>query len=100
MVRFAITPITPRSTQRFATVFDELIALARDHRTAILCAEAVWWRCHRRIVTDYLLAAGLTVCHILGIDHVEPASLTPGAMPQPDGSILYPSPADAQLSLL
>lgn len=84
----------------FRNGLHELIALGRDHRTAILCAEAVWWRCHRRIVTDYLLAAGLTVCHILGIDHVEPASLTPGAIPQPDGSILYPSPADAQLSLL
>ncbi len=78
----------------------ELIALARNQRTAIMCAEAVWWRCHRRIVSDYLLALGLTVCHILGIDHVEPASLTPGAMVQANGAIVYPAPADAQLSLL
>ena len=84
----------------FRQGLDELIGLARDHRTAIMCAEAVWWRCHRRIVTDYLLAAGLMVCHILAIDHIEPASLTPGAVLQADGAVLYPAPADAQLSLL
>ncbi len=78
----------------------ELIALARDHRAAIMCAEAVWWRCHRRIVADYLLAAGITVQHILAINHIEPASLTPGAMPQADGIVLYPAPPAAQLSLL
>lgn len=78
----------------------KLTTLARNHRTAIMCAEAVWWRCHRRIVSDYLLASGITVCHIFGIDHIEKASLTSGAMLQADGAILYPAPADAQLSLL
>ncbi len=84
----------------FRRGLDELIGLARNHRTAIMCAEAVWWRCHRRIVTDYLLAAGLAVCHILGIDHVEPARLTPGAVLQSGGAIHYQPPPDAQLSLL
>ena len=42
------------------------------------CAEAVWWRCHRRIVADYLLAAGMSVEHIMGPDQVTPATLTPG----------------------
>jgi uncharacterized protein (DUF488 family) len=37
--------------------------LGREGRCAIMCAEAVWWRCHRRIITDYLLAAGETVSH-------------------------------------
>jgi uncharacterized protein (DUF488 family) len=78
----------------------ELIALASEQRTAIMCAEAVWWRCHRRIVADYLLAAGLAVLHILGPGHIEPARLTPGAAPQPNGPILYPAPPPAQLSLL
>jgi uncharacterized protein (DUF488 family) len=67
----------------------ELQALADDHHAAIMCAEAVWWRCHRRIVSDYLLVAGLAVSHILGGGRMEPASLTPGAKPQPDGAILY-----------
>ncbi len=58
--------------------------------TAIMCAEAVWWRCHRRIITDYLLASGCGVFHILGPGKIEPASLTPGARHSPDG-ILYPA---------
>ena len=44
-----------------------------------MCAEAVWWRCHRRIVADYLLARGRTVLHLMGADRVEPARLTSGA---------------------
>lgn len=78
----------------------ELTALARSERIAIMCAEAVWWRCHRRIVTDYLLASGVAVAHILGPNKIEPATLTPGAHPLDDGAILYPAPPEAQLSLL
>ena len=84
----------------FRQGLDELTALARSKRTAIMCAEAVWWRCHRRIVSDYLLASGVAVAHILGPNKIEPASLTPGAHPLPDGAILYPAPDEAQLSLL
>ena len=84
----------------FRAGLDELIALASERRTAIMCAEAVWWRCHRRIVADYLLVADVAVCHILGPGHIEPARLTPGAEPQPDGRILYPAPPPAQPSLL
>jgi uncharacterized protein (DUF488 family) len=84
----------------FSAGIAELIELTRERRTAIMCAEAVWWRCHRRIVADYLLVARLAVLHILGPGHIEPARLTPGAAPQPDGHILYPAPPPAQLSLL
>ncbi|HUC11370.1 MAG TPA: DUF488 domain-containing protein [Stellaceae bacterium] len=84
----------------FREGFGELRALAGKHRTAIMCAEAVWWRCHRRIVTDYLLAAGISVDHILGRRHIEPARLTPGAAVQANGTIHYPAPAAAQLPLL
>jgi uncharacterized protein (DUF488 family) len=55
-----------------------------------MCAGAVWWRCHRRIISDYLLASGVAVRHILGRDHVAPASLTPGAVERDDGTIAYP----------
>jgi hypothetical protein len=51
----------------------------------------VWWRCHRRIVTDYLLSEGEPVTHIMAPGKAEPATLTPGAEPQPDGRILYPA---------
>jgi uncharacterized protein (DUF488 family) len=60
--------------------------------TAIMCAEAVWWRCHRRIIADYLFASGHAVFHILGPGKIEPASLTPGARPSGNG-ILYPAAA-------
>lgn len=79
----------------FRQGLDELIALARGHRAAMMCAEALWWRCHRRIVADYLLAQGVKVDHILGRGHIEAASLTSGAVPQSDGAILYPAPGTA-----
>jgi uncharacterized protein (DUF488 family) len=58
--------------------------------SAIMCAEAVWWCCHRRIVADYLIAAGESVFHILGINRVAPASLTPGALVTAGGMLSYP----------
>ena len=60
-------------------------------RCAIMCAEAVWWRCHRRIISDYLLAAGETVLHILGPGHIEPARLTEAAQKDASGHLLYPA---------
>jgi uncharacterized protein (DUF488 family) len=56
-----------------------------------MCAEAVWWRCHRRIIADYLLAAGERVSHIIGPHHIDEASLTPGAVVRGDGTIIYPA---------
>lgn len=60
-------------------------------RCAIMCAEAVWWRCHRRIIADHLLAAGETVRHIMGA-RIEDARLTPGAQVHADGTVSYPAP--------
>jgi uncharacterized protein (DUF488 family) len=67
-----------------------LLALARGERCAIMCAEAVWWRCHRRIIADYLLAAGHRVLHLMWPDRIEPARLTPGAVPQ-GAQVTYPA---------
>jgi uncharacterized protein (DUF488 family) len=74
----------------------ELRALGRQYNCAIMCAEAVWWRCHRRIITDYLLAAGEEVFHIMGPGKIEPAHMTAAAVRQPDGTLIYPG---RQLSL-
>lgn len=63
-------------------------------RCALMCSEAVWWRCHRRIVADHLIAAGETVFHIMGAARIEPARLTPGAVVQADGKVVYPAAAD------
>ena len=86
-------------TPAFRAGLDELLALAQEHRPAIMCAEAVWWRCHRRIIADYLLMRGAEVRHILGPGKPAPAALTPGAQPQPDGTILYPAADIATLPL-
>jgi len=75
-------------TPEFHAAFDALRKIEQSKRPVIMCAEAVWWRCHRRIITDYLLASGIEVQHILD-GKIEPAHITEGAIMQPDGSILY-----------
>lgn len=60
-------------------------------RCAIMCAEALWWRCYRRIISDYFIAAGETVFHILQMDHIEEAKITPAAQPGPNGILTYPA---------
>jgi uncharacterized protein (DUF488 family) len=54
-----------------------------------MCAEAVWWRCHRRIIADYLLSKGETVFHILEPNSVVGAQLTPAAKRGADGALTY-----------
>ena len=78
-------------TEGFRAGLDELLRLARDHRSAVMCAEAVWWRCHRRIIADYLVARGVPVAHIMGPGKATPATLTPGAIVQPGGVVRYPA---------
>jgi len=77
----------------FRTGMAQLDDLGRTHTCAIMCAEAVWWRCHRRIIADYLLAEGKQVFHIMGPSKVEPASMNPAAVRQQNGTLLYPMPA-------
>jgi uncharacterized protein (DUF488 family) len=64
--------------------------IGHDAPCAIMCAEAVWWQCHRRIIADYLIAAGETVFHILAGNRIEPARMTEGAKPGAHGSLVYP----------
>jgi uncharacterized protein (DUF488 family) len=78
-------------TDAFRDGLRELRGLARQHRCAIMCAEAVWWRCHRRIIADYLLAEGVPVAHIMGLGRIDAAKLTPGASLQADGTLVYRS---------
>jgi uncharacterized protein (DUF488 family) len=79
------------TTDEFRMGLDELRSFASDNCCAIMCAEAVWWRCHRRIIADYLLAGGVPVMHIMGIDKIVPATLTSVTRLQPDGTLLYPA---------
>ncbi|MBK8008638.1 MAG: DUF488 domain-containing protein [Rhizobiales bacterium] len=70
---------------------DQLIEEGRQRRCAIMCSEAVWWRCHRRLIADQLLARGETVFHIMGQGRVDPARLTDGAVVRADGNVVYPA---------
>jgi uncharacterized protein (DUF488 family) len=53
-------------TDEFKEGMQQLTAIAAQHRTAYMCSEAVWWRCHRCIISDVLKAEGWTVMHIMG----------------------------------
>lgn len=83
----------------FRDGLSHLRKLGAARRCAIMCAETVWWRCHRRIIADYLLAAGDGVFHILGPGHVEEAHMTAAARLQPGGRLAYPAEPPAQRSL-
>jgi len=63
----------------FHAGLEHLLEIGHERPCAIMCAEAVWWRCHRRIIADYLLAAGEDVQHIMADGKVTPARLTEGA---------------------
>ncbi len=78
------------STAPFHDALAELIALAAQRITVIMCAEAVFWRCHRALVADALLVRGVDVQHIMGAGKLTPATMTSFA--NADGSqITYPS---------
>jgi uncharacterized protein (DUF488 family) len=77
----------------FRAGLEQLLEHGRRHSCAVMCSEAVWWRCHRRIVADYLIARGEVVLHLMGRERAVPARLTPGAIVQPDETLTYPATA-------
>lgn len=76
-------------TAEFGKNLDELIAFARERRTAILCAEAVPWRCHRSLIGDALSARGIEVEDIFSAASRKPHRMTPFARVE-DGTVRYP----------
>ena len=77
-------------SEQFHGGLEHLRDEGHNRRCAIMCSEAVWWRCHRRIIADYLIACGETVFHIMGEGRLEPAVLTSGAIIQSGGAVVYP----------
>ena len=76
-------------SDEFRVGFSRLTELSIERRCAIMCSEALWWRCHRRFVADYLLHRGRDVFHLMGTDWIDAAKLNPAA--RADGSSLtYP----------
>ncbi len=80
-------------TNAFRAGLAERRKIGHARRCAVMCAEAMWWRCHRRIIADHLITAGETVFHILRTGHIDPAHLTPGAKPGPAATRTYPGDA-------
>lgn len=65
------------ASEEFAEGLFELLMLARGLRTAVMCAEVLWWRCHRRIIADVLTSLDIEVVHIRDAEHAEAYRLTP-----------------------
>ncbi len=78
----------------FATELERLIGIGQQNRVALMCAEAVPWRCHRSLIADALLVHGIAACEIVSPKRLAPHKLTPFARVR-DGEITYPSETDA-----
>ena len=79
-------------TAEFESALEELIALADERRTAVMCAEAVPWRCHRSLIGDALLVRGIPVLDVIGAGAAKPHRLTPFAAVE-GTRVTYPPPA-------
>ena len=84
-------------TEDFRKGIDDLLTLAKKKRTAIMCSEAVWWRCHRSMIADYLKSIGVTVEHIVAPGKTEVHPYTSAATIV-DGKLVYGA-AKADLSI-
>ncbi len=78
-------------TLEFAAGVERLSSLAGERRTAVMCAEAVWWRCHRSLIADYFKARGWTVIHILNEQKTQEHPFTSAAR-LVDGTLSYEPP--------
>jgi hypothetical protein len=85
-------------TAPFREGLRDLLEMASRETCAIMCAEALWWRCHRRIVTDHVLAHGVPVVHLFTQTKAEPASLTPFAVIGARARVSYPALTPRQIT--
>jgi len=86
------------ATPEFRAALDRLVHVADDGGVAVMCAEAVPWRCHRRLIADALVLRGVRVAHILSDSRADAHTLHEAAR-HVDGTIRYPAPADEQPEL-
>lgn len=75
-------------SEEFRQGIERLVEIAGESRTAIMCAEALWWRCHRSLVSDFLKARGVEVIHILDATHKQQHPYTSAARIV-DGELTY-----------
>ena len=86
-------------SSEFRAALDQVVEWSQTRALALMCAEAVPWRCHRQMIADALVARGLPVTHVLALAKTSQHELNPAARVRPDGSVIYPS-AERQLDLL
>ena len=87
------------ATEEFREGVTQLLNDAQQRRTAFMCSEGLFWRCHRRLVSDYLLAKDIRVQHIMPSGKSQPHTLTAGAEAV-DGDVTYPLPKSDQRETL
>jgi uncharacterized protein (DUF488 family) len=85
------------ATTPFQAALHRLMRDGAERRTVIMCAEAVPWRCHRRLITDALLAHGVPVLDIMGPGEARTAALSEHAVVRADGTLIYPATPQADL---
>ncbi len=88
------------STDQFQTAAQKLLSVAAKAKTAIMCAEKFYWKCHRQLLSDYLFAQDVEVLHIIEVNKIVPHKLTPGAVITNDSKVIYPSPQSKQKKIL
>ena len=88
------------ATPAFRAALDRVLASAAERGTAVMCAEAVPWKCHRQLIADAAVARGRRVLHILDLRRADAHVLRAGARVARDGTVTYPAPGDDQTALL
>jgi uncharacterized protein (DUF488 family) len=86
------------ATAEFELAREHLMQLAQERRCVLMCAEAVWWRCHRRLIADDFVARGWKVLHLMAKGRVEPHQLNADAR-LVDGVLRYPAAEAGQATL-
>jgi len=85
-------------TPEFKAGIDRLLTIAKREPTVIMCAEAVWWRCHRSLISDYLKAKSITVLHIMGEGKIQEHPFTSAARIV-NGQLSYAKPLTPELPM-
>jgi uncharacterized protein (DUF488 family) len=85
------------STDGFVSAVQQLLSAASEQRTAVMCAEKLYWKCHRRLLSDYLVSRGIEVIHIMDAGKSSCHQLSSYAVVTESG-VIYPSqePEDKQ----
>jgi uncharacterized protein (DUF488 family) len=78
------------ATDEFRRAVRELLSAAAQSRTSVMCAEKLYWKCHRRLLSDYLVSRGIEVIHIIEPGRSSDHKLTPYAVATESG-VIYPS---------